>query len=93
MSEYCQAIVGYLVPRRSCRNLPDARCIKCQASICHDHARINQAGVLCTACALPESLKGFELKNEVWFTPEDLSSFSEAWRKQKGAQGGWVDFT
>lgn len=93
MSQTCQAIVGYLVPRRSCQNLPDTRCIQCQAAICHEHARIDKAGVLCVACALPGPLKGFELSKEVWFTPEDLASFSEAWRQQKGARGGWVDFT
>jgi hypothetical protein len=93
MSKHCQAIVGYLVPRRSCQNLPDTRCSQCQTEICHSHSKIDISGVLCTACALPAALKGFELKNEIWFSPEDLATFSETWRRQKSAKGGWVDFT
>lgn len=89
----CQAIVGFLVPRRSCRNLADSQCSKCRTAICFEHARIEAAGTLCLACALPQQLQGFQLADEVYFSEEDLLDFAEKYRKQAQSQGDWIDFT
>lgn len=93
MSDTCQAIVGFLVPRRSCRNVADTSCVKCKTRICHVHARIEKGGSHCPACALPSALQGFRLEEDVYFSEEDLLNFAETYRKQAKNRGDWVDFT
>jgi len=93
MSKTCQAIVGFLVPRRSCRNLPETHCSKCKAAICYEHTHIHTAGTLCLACGLPKPLDQFKLDSEIYFSEADLLNFAETYRKQVQAQGDWVDFT
>lgn len=92
MSQSCQAVIGYLIPRRSCRNLPDTQCSRCKTQLCFEHARIEKGGTLCPACSLPEALEGQNLNDEVYFSESDLLTFAEAFRRQKGQQG-WVEFT
>lgn len=93
MSDSCQAIVGFLVPRRSCRNLADTQCRKCQTPICHAHTKIQTGGSHCTTCALPETLQGFRLDEDVYFSEDDLLTFADKYRKQAKNRGDWVDFT
>ena len=95
MANTCQAIVGYLIPRRSCKNLPDSTCSRCRVEICHQHSIISATTgqITCMACNLPTELNAANLQNEVYFTEEDLHSFAEAYQQQKGKKGAWVDFT
>lgn len=93
MHETCQAIVGFLVPRRSCRNLADTQCKRCGVAICYEHARVETAGTLCTACARPQPLGQFKLEEEVYFSEDDLLDFANTYRKQAKARGDWIDFT
>ncbi|PIQ23844.1 hypothetical protein COW36_13480 [bacterium (Candidatus Blackallbacteria) CG17_big_fil_post_rev_8_21_14_2_50_48_46] len=93
MSENCQAVIGFLIPRQACKNLAETHCENCKIPICAKHTQIDSSGALCPVCALPYDLKHFKLNEQIRFSAEDLEQFSEAWRKQKGQQGGWVDFT
>lgn len=93
MSDTCQAIIGFLVPRRSCRNLAETHCNKCKTAICYEHTQVETAGTLCLACALPTPLSQFKLEDDVYFSEDDLLNFAETHRKQAKARGDWIDFT
>jgi len=93
MEKNCQAIIGFLVPRRSCRNAAETHCAKCKTEICYIHAQIETSGVLCPACARPKELQQFNLAQDIYFNEDDLIDFAEQYRKQSKAQGDWVDFT
>ena len=93
MQKNCQAIVGFLVPRRSCRNPADTQCENCKTAICYSHAEIATAGALCPVCARPKELREFNLEQELYFNEDDLLNFAEQYRKQSRDQGDWVDFT
>lgn len=91
MSEKCQAIVGYLLPRKSCTLAPTTTCSKCRVAICHRHAEITPSGTVCSSCLLPNNMK--PKATELEFTEEDLLAFAEAYRQEKNASGGWIEFT
>lgn len=89
----CEAIVGFLVPRRSCERGADTHCVKCKTAICHVHAHIETAGVLCPACHRAPALQRFELKDDIYFSEQDLLDFAAQHQHQARAQGSWIDFT
>ena len=89
----CQAIIGFLVPRRSCERSVDTQCVKCKSPICHIHSHIETAGTLCPSCHQAPSLQKFDLSKDIYFDEKDLLQFAEQHRKQAKAQGTWIDFT
>lgn len=89
----CQAIIGFLIPRRSCEQKADTQCAKCQTPICHAHGQIESAGVLCPVCHQAPELQAFELKDDIYFDESDLLAFAEQHQQQARAQGSWIDFT
>lgn len=89
----CDAIVGFLVPRRSCERGADTVCAKCKTPICHVHAHIETAGALCPACYRAPALQNFKLAEDVYFSEQDLLDFAEQHQHQARAQGSWIDFT
>ena len=93
MSNKCEALVGYLLPRKSCENPSETKCSKCTVPICYQHAEIDAAGTLCPACMLPSSMRPSKKSTDLHLSEADLKSFAEAYRQQKSEHGGWIEFT
>lgn len=49
MSQQCDMMIGYLIPRR-CDQRARSTCIRCGKHICDEHAVVSPEGILCEAC-------------------------------------------
>lgn len=93
MAEQCQAVIGYLVPRRSCTQPSVGSCSKCRTPICQEHGTIDSSGMLCPVCTHPDLWQGIDLSAQPFFNEADLQVFAEAYRTQKGQRDPWIEFT
>ncbi len=79
----CGGFVGFLLPR-PCPNAAVGDCGACGRPTCEEHARLAQAGLLCTACEsgskAPIALAGVAAAAGLvpLFLPSDLLAFEEA---------------
>lgn len=89
MSEKCEAIIGFLVPRTGCNNLADTKCTKCNRKICHEHSIIKPSGVYCTSCGAPDKIVQ-KLDRDIYFTNEDIDNFASLDKEDSDV---WLDFT
>jgi hypothetical protein len=79
----CALFVGFLLPR-ACENVSIGACGKCGRTVCEAHARVSQAGLLCTACEtgseFPASLAvaAAVAGTAPLFLPTDIAAFEAA---------------
>lgn len=79
----CGGFVGFLLPR-PCPNAAVGDCSACGRATCEEHARVAQAGLLCTACEsgskVPIGLAGVAAAAGLvpLFLPSDLLAFEDA---------------
>jgi hypothetical protein len=79
----CGGFVGFLLPR-PCPNAAVGDCSACGRATCEEHARVAQAGLLCTACEsgskVPIGLAAVAAAAGLapFFLPSDLLAFEDA---------------